>query len=161
MSKGLNKVQIIGNLGGQPEARYLPDGSMTITMNVATSDTWKDKQTGEQKEKIEWHRIIAFGKLAEIINQYLTKGSKVYCEGKLQTRKWKNQQGQVQYTTEILINEMQMLDSKPTGQQNNNGQVNNFNQGQQPVQNGFNQQPALQQNNQGGFNQQPLNSNQR
>ena len=118
---GVNKVIIVGNLGKDPEVRFMPNGGAVANITVATSDTWKDKQSGEQKEKTEWHRVVMFGKLAEIAGEYLKKGSKVYLEGSLQTRKWTNQQGQDQYTTEIVLQGfngvMQMLDSKSSGQQ--------------------------------------------
>ena len=117
---GVNKVIIVGNLGKDPEVRFMPNGGAVANITVATSDTWKDKQTGEQKEKTEWHRVVMFGKLAEIAGEYLKKGSKVYLEGSLQTRKWTNPQGQDQYTTEIVLQGfngvMQMLDGKPSGQ---------------------------------------------
>ena len=141
---GVNKVIIVGNLGKDPEVRFMPNGSAVANITVATSDTWKDKQTGEQKEKTEWHRVVMFGKLAEIAGEYLKKGSKVYLEGSLQTRKWTNQQGQDQYTTEIVLQGfngvMQMLDSKSSGQQS-----------------GFSQQNQQGQQSQGGFGQ-PQNS---
>lgn len=118
---GVNKVIILGNLGKDPEVRFMPNGGGVANMTIATSETWKDKQTGEQKEKTEWHRVVMFGKLAEIAGEYLKKGSKVYIEGALQTRKWQNQQGQDQYTTEIVVQgfngTMKMLDGKPDGQQ--------------------------------------------
>ncbi len=156
---GVNKVTILGNLGKDPEVRFMPNGGAVANITVATSDTWKDKQTGEQKEKTEWHRVVMFGKLAEIAGEYLKKGSKVYLEGSLQTRKWTNQQGQDQYTTEIVLQGfngvMQMLDSKPSGQQGG------FQQQQAPQQQGggFQQQAPQQQYNkpaqqQGGFQQQ-------
>jgi len=161
---GVNKVIIVGNLGKDPETRFLPNGDAVANMTIATSDEWKDKQTGEAKSKVEWHRVVMFGKLAEIAGQYLTKGSKVYVEGKLQTRKWTNQQGQDQYTTEIVLQGfngvMQMLDSKNTtalGQQqstqNNQQQAapqQHIQQGQSNSQgfksngNGFGQQPSEQ-----------------
>ena len=100
---GVNKVIIVGNLGKDPEVRFMPNGGAVANITVATSETWKDKQTGEQKEKTEWHRVVMFGKIAEIAGEYLKKGSKVYLEGSLQTRKWTNQQGQDQYTTEIVL----------------------------------------------------------
>ena len=112
MSKGVNKAIIVGNLGADPETRSLPSGNAVTNLSVATSETWKDKQTGEKRENTEWHRIVIFGKLAEIAGQYLTKGSKVYLEGRLQTRKWQDRDGHDRYTTEIVANEMQMLDSK-------------------------------------------------
>jgi len=117
MSRGINKVIIVGNLGQDPEVRFMPNGNAVANFTVATSESWKDKQTGEQKEKTEWHRIVIYQRLAEIAGEYLTKGSKVYLEGKLQTRKWQNKEGVDQYTTEIVCNEMQMLDSKQQGQQ--------------------------------------------
>ena len=114
-SRGVNKVIIVGNLGQDPEVRFMPNGSAVANFTVATSETWKDKQTGEQKEKTEWHRIVIYQRLAEVAGEYLKKGSKVYLEGRLQTRKWQNQQGADQYTTEIVANEMQMLDSRGQG----------------------------------------------
>jgi len=111
-SRGLNKVMIIGNLGAEPEVRYTAGGSAMANVNIATSETWRDKQTGEQQEKTEWHRVVFFGKLAEIVQQYVHKGSKIYIEGRLQTRKWQDKEGHDRYTTEIVANEMQMLDSK-------------------------------------------------
>jgi single-strand DNA-binding protein len=118
MSRGVNKVIIVGNLGNDPDVRFMPNGNAVANFSVATSETWKDKQTGEQKEKTEWHRIVIYQRLAEIAGEYLKKGSKVYLEGKLQTRKWQNQQGQDQYTTEIVVNEMQMLDGRNSNAQN-------------------------------------------
>ena len=118
---GVNKVFILGNVGKDPETRFLPNGGAVTNLTIATSESWKDKQTGEQKEKTEWHRVVIFGKLAEIAGEYVKKGSKLYIEGALQTRKWTNQQGQDQYTTEIVLQGfggvMQMLDGKPQGQQ--------------------------------------------
>ena len=167
---GVNKVIIVGNLGKDPEVRFMPNGGGVANLTIATSESWKDKQTGEQKEKTEWHRVVMFGKLAEIAGEYLKKGSKVYIEGQLQTRKWQNQQGQDQYTTEIVVQgfngTMQMLDSRGQG---GGGQGAGF-QGQQQggfsgqqqaapkqqaapqQQGGFSQQAAPQQ--QGGFSQQ-------
>lgn len=125
-SRGINKVILIGTLGQDPEVKYMPSGGAVANISIATSESWKDKNTGEQKEKTEWHRIAIFGKLAEIAGEYLRKGSKVYIEGQLQTRKWQNQQGQDQYTTEVVVQGfngiMQMLDSKPQGQQQDWGQ---------------------------------------
>lgn len=112
MSKGVNKVIIIGNLGQDPETRAFPDGGTVTNVSIATSESWKDKQTGQKQERTEWHRVVFRNKLAEIAAQYLKKGSKVYIEGSLRTRKWTNQQGQDQYTTEIAANQMQMLDSR-------------------------------------------------
>ena len=112
MARGLNKVMIIGNLGSDPEIKYMPSGDAAATLSIATSDSWKDKQTGEQVEKTEWHRAVAFGRLAEIMGEYLKKGSKVYVEGNLQTRKWQDKSGNERYTTEIKVREMQMLDGR-------------------------------------------------
>lgn len=108
----LNKMQIIGNLGADPEIRYMPDGSPTASVTVATTDTWKDKATGEKKEKTEWHRVVFFKGLAEIVGKYLEKGSQIYIEGKLRTRKWTDKEGVQRYTTEIVAGEMQMLGKK-------------------------------------------------
>ncbi len=112
MSKGINKVIIVGNLGKDPEVRYSPSGDAMANITVATSESWKDKNTGEKVEKTEWHRIVFFKRLAEVVGEYLKKGSKVYIEGKLQTRKWQDKDGQDRYTTEIVAREMQMLDGK-------------------------------------------------
>lgn len=111
MSKGINKVIIVGNAARDPETRYMPSGAAVTNVTVATSESWKDKHTGERKEQVEWHRVVFFNKLAEIAGQYLQKGSKVYIEGKLVTRSWEKD-GQKHYTTEIVANEMQMLDSR-------------------------------------------------
>lgn len=127
-ARGINKVIIVGNLGKDPEMRYLPNGDAVANFTVATSETWKDKQTGEQKEQTEWHRIVAFRRLGEICGEYLRKGSKVFVEGRLQTRKWQNQQGQDVYSTEVVANEMQMLDSR--GQ---SGAMGSPSMGQQPM----------------------------
>jgi len=146
-SRGINKVIIVGNLGQDPEVRFMPNGSAVANFTVATSESWKDKQSGEQKEKTEWHRIVMYQRLAEIAGEYLKKGSKVYLEGRLQTRKWQNQQGADQYTTEIVVNDMQMLDSRGAGQQGGFQQ-----QAPAAPQGGFQQQaPAMQQ---GGYQQQ-------
>lgn len=111
----VNKAIIIGNLGQDPQTRYMPDGNAVANISVATSETWKDKATGEKKEKTEWHRVTFYGKLAEIAAQYLAKGSKVYVEGKLQTRKWQDKDGIDRYTTEIVAHEMRMLSPKGEG----------------------------------------------
>jgi len=111
-SRGVNKAIIVGNLGGDPETRYTQSNSAVTNISVATSESWKDKQTGEKKERAEWHRIVFFGKLAEIAGEYLRKGSKVYVEGSIRTRKWQDQSGQDRYTTEIVGDQMQMLDSR-------------------------------------------------
>ena len=112
MARGINKVILIGNLGKDPEVRYSPNGGAIANISLATTESWKDKNTGEQVDKTEWHRVVFFRRLAEIAGEYLKKGSKVYIEGKLQTRKWQDQNGQDRYTTEIVANEMQMLDSR-------------------------------------------------
>ncbi|MGR9107154.1 MAG: single-stranded DNA-binding protein [Gammaproteobacteria bacterium] len=114
-SRGVNKVILIGNLGADPEVRYMPNGDAVTNVSIATSETWKDKQTGDPREITEWHRVVFFRRLAEIAGEYLKKGSKVYVEGSLRTRKWQGQDGQDRYTTEIIGNEMQMLDSKGGG----------------------------------------------
>lgn len=115
MARGVNKVILIGNLGQDPEVKYMPSGGAVTNVTVATSESWKDKNTGEQKENTEWHRVVFFRRLAEIAGEYLKKGSKVYIEGKLQTRKWQDQSGNDRYTTEIIANEMQMLDGRGAG----------------------------------------------
>jgi single-strand DNA-binding protein len=115
MARGVNKVILIGNLGQDPEVKYMPNGGAVTNVTVATSESWKDKNTGEQKENTEWHRVVFFRRLAEIAGEYLKKGSKVYIEGRLQTRKWQDQQGNDRYTTEIIANDMQMLDSRGGG----------------------------------------------
>jgi single-strand DNA-binding protein len=112
MARGVNKVILIGNLGRDPEVRYSPNGGAIANITLATSEAWKDKNTGEQVEKTEWHRVVFFRRLAEIAGEYLKKGSKVYIEGKLQTRKWQDKDGNDRYTTEVVANEMQMLDSR-------------------------------------------------
>ncbi len=148
---GINKCIIVGNLTKDPETRFMPSGGVVSNLTVATSEKWKDKQNGEQKEKTEFHRVVMFGKLAEIAGEYLKKGSNVYLEGSLQTRKWQNQQGQDQYTTEIVLQGfngvMQMLDGKPQQQQGGYQQQSSHQQ-----QGGFQQQKPAQQ--QGGFQQQ-------
>ena len=110
--RGINKVILVGKLGADPETRAMPSGMAVANIRVATSETWKDKQSGENKEKTEWHNVSMFGRLGEIAGEYLKKGSKVYLEGKLQTRKWQDKQGNDRYTTEIIASEMQMLDGK-------------------------------------------------
>src|SRR6056297_3508049 len=112
MARGINKVILIGNLGADPEVRYTPANTAVCNISVATTDQWRDKKTGEQQEKTEWHRIVMFNRLGEIAGEYLKKGIKVYIEGRLQTRKWQGQVGQDRYTTEIVANEMQMLDGR-------------------------------------------------
>jgi single-strand DNA-binding protein len=115
MARGINKVIIVGNLGQDPETRYMPSGSAVTNFTVATNESWKDKQTGEQKDRTEWHRVAMFNRLAEIAAEYLRKGSQVYIEGKLRTRKWQGQDGNDRYTTEIIADEMQMLGGRGDG----------------------------------------------
>ena len=117
-SKGVNKVILIGNLGQDPEVRYMQSSNAVANFTLATSESWRDKQSGEMKEKTEWHRVVVFGKLAEVAGQYLQKGSQVYIEGQLQTRKWQDQQGQDRYSTEVVVNiggSMQMLGGRNSG----------------------------------------------
>ena len=109
MARGINKVIILGNLGSEPDARYMPNGNAVTNISVATTDSWKDKESQERIEKTEWHRVVFFGRLAEIASEYLKKGSQVYVEGRLQTRKWEDKEGNDRWTTEIVANEMQML----------------------------------------------------
>ena len=113
MARGINKVILIGNLGADPETRYTPSGSAVTNVRLATSESWKDRQTGEQQERTEWHRVGFFNHLAEIAAEYLRKGSQIYVEGSIRTRKWQDQSGQDRYTTEIVGNEMQMLGGRP------------------------------------------------
>ena len=115
MARGVNKVILIGNLGADPETRFMPSGGAVTNIRLATSETWKDRQTGQQQERTEWHRVVFFNKLGEIAGEYLKKGSKVYVEGSIRTRKWQGQDGQDRYTTEIVANEMQMLDGRGGG----------------------------------------------
>ncbi|MCS5564971.1 MAG: single-stranded DNA-binding protein [Methylococcales bacterium] len=114
-SRGINKVILVGNLGMDPEVRYMPNGGAVANVSIATSETWKDKQTGDPREQTEWHRVVFYRRLAEIVGEFLKKGSKVYVEGSLRTRKWQGQDGQDRYTTEIIANEMQMLDGRGGG----------------------------------------------
>ncbi|MDE5222590.1 single-stranded DNA-binding protein [Pseudomonas aeruginosa] len=118
MARGVNKVILVGNVGGDPETRYMPNGNAVTNITLATSESWKDKQTGQQQERTEWHRVVFFGRLAEIAGEYLRKGSQVYVEGSLRTRKWQGQDGQDRYTTEIVIDingNMQLLGGRPGG----------------------------------------------
>jgi single-strand DNA-binding protein len=112
MARGINKVILIGNVGVDPDVRYMPNGNAVTTLSLATSETWKDKQTGEKQERTEWHRVVCFNRLGEIAGEYVRKGSRLYIEGSLRTRKWQDPQGQDRYTTEIVANDIQMLDSK-------------------------------------------------
>lgn len=139
-SKGVNKVILVGNLGQDPKVRYLPSGGAVCSMTLATSESWRDKATGEQKEQTEWHRVVLFGKLAEVAGEYLRKGSQVYIEGQLRTRKWTDQSGVEKYTTEVLVNvggTMQMLGGK---------QVEGKPAGSSPQQQLTQRQPAQQHN---------------
>ncbi|ELB1513633.1 single-stranded DNA-binding protein [Vibrio diabolicus] len=136
-SRGINKVILVGNLGSDPEIRYLPNGGAVANITVATSETWRDKASGENREKTEWHRVVLFGKLAEVAGEFLRKGSQVYIEGQLQTRKWKDQQGQDRYSTEVVVQGfngvMQMLGNNRAGGQQQQG---GWGQPQQPQQQG-------------------------
>ena len=116
-SRGVNKVTLLGNLGQDPEMRYLPDGHAVCNLTLATSESWRDKNTGQPQERTEWHRVVMFRRLAEIAGEYLRKGAKVYLEGKLQTRKWQDKDGNDRYTTEIVVDEMQMLGGRDGGGQ--------------------------------------------
>ncbi|MBP6918183.1 MAG: single-stranded DNA-binding protein [Legionellaceae bacterium] len=118
MARGINKVILIGHIGGDPEVRYMPNGNAVATLSVATTEAWKDKQTGDKQERTEWHRVVCFNRLGEIAGEYVKKGSKLYVEGSLRTRKWQDPQGQDRYTTEIVASDIQMLDGKgaPSGQ---------------------------------------------
>ena len=120
MARGVNKVILIGNCGADPETRYSTSGSAITNIRLATSDQWRDKQSGEMQERTEWHRVVFFNRLAEIAGEYLRKGSKVYIEGSLRTRQWQDQNGQNRYSTEVVANEMQMLDSRGGGSDNFN-----------------------------------------
>ena len=140
MSKGINKVILIGNLGNDPDIRFTQNQKQVANVSLATSDQWTDRQTGQKQEKTEWHKVVFFDRLAEVVGQYLKKGSKIYIEGKLQTRKWQNQQGVDQYTTEIVANEMQMLD----GRQDNQGGYQQQQQTYQQQQPAYQQQPQQQ-----------------
>ncbi|MCH9690339.1 MAG: single-stranded DNA-binding protein [Gammaproteobacteria bacterium] len=114
MARGVNKVILIGHIGADPDLRYMPSGNAATTLSVATNESWKDKQTGERQERTEWHRVVCFNRLGEIAGEYVKKGSRVYIEGSLRTRKWQDQQGNDKYTTEIVAAELQMLDAKGT-----------------------------------------------
>lgn len=165
--RGVNRVTLLGNLGQDPEIRYNQSGGAIANLSLATSDEWTDKQ-GQKQEKTEWHRVVVFGKLAEIVGEYLRKGSKVYFEGKLQTRKWQDQSGQDKYTTEIVVDGfggvMQMLDSRQDGgnqqqapQQQHQAQQQNNGYNQQQQQGGFNNQQQQPQQQQQGFAPQQQN----
>ncbi|MEQ6918696.1 single-stranded DNA-binding protein [Halomonas aquatica] len=153
MARGINKVILIGNLGQDPEVRFTPSGTAVANLNLATTDTWMDKQSGQRQERTEWHRVVLFNKTAEIAQQYLKKGSKVYIEGRLQTRKWQDQNGQDKYSTEIVANDMQMLDGRGDGGGQQAGMPPQGGQPQQGGGFGGNQPPQQGGNNYGGGNQ--------
>ncbi|GMG88614.1 single-stranded DNA-binding protein [Biformimicrobium ophioploci] len=143
-SRGVNKVILVGNLGQDPETKYMPSGGAVTQISVATSETWKDKNTGQQQERTEWHRVVFFNRLAEIAGEYLRKGSKVYLEGSLRTRKWQDKNtGQDRYTTEIVASEMQMLDSRGAGDNAGGGYGGGYDYGA-PAQQGRPQQAPQQ-----------------
>lgn len=164
-SRGINKVILVGNLGNDPEIRYLPNGGAVANITLATSESWRDKATGEMRDKTEWHRVVLFGKLAEVAGEYLRKGSQVYIEGQLQTRKWQDQSGQERYTTEIVVQGfngvMQMLGGRNGGQQAGAGQFGgqsqqqSWGQPQQPQQQAPSYQSAPQQPQSGGYGNAP------
>ncbi|HGI5213750.1 TPA: single-stranded DNA-binding protein [Providencia alcalifaciens] len=135
-SRGVNKVILIGHLGNDPEIRYMPNGGAVANLTLATSESWRDKQSGEMREKTEWHKVIIFGKLAEVAGEYLKKGSQVYIEGSLQTRKWQDQSGQDRYTTEVVVNiggSMQMLGGNGGNQAGSQQPARQPQQSQQPA----------------------------
>lgn len=145
MSRGINKVILVGNLASDPEIRNLPSGGAVANITVATSESWRDKATGENREKTEWNRVVLFGKLAEVAGEYLRKGSQVYIEGQLQTRKWKDQQGQDRYSTEVVVQGfkgvMQMLGGRGNGTQQQQGGWGQPQQPQQPPQQQYSEPP--------------------
>ncbi|MEI5639794.1 MULTISPECIES: single-stranded DNA-binding protein [unclassified Pseudoalteromonas] len=158
MARGVNKVILVGNLGQDPEVRYMPNGNGVANISIATTDSWKDKNTGQLQERTEWHRVVLFGKLAEVAGEYLRKGSQVYIEGRLQTRKWTDQSGQDKYTTEIVVDmggQMQMLGGR--GEQQ--GQGGQYQQGGQQ-QNNFGQQQSYNQAPQQQYSQQQSQNSQ-
>jgi single-strand DNA-binding protein len=118
MARGVNKVILIGNLGSDPDVRYTASGAAVANISLATAESWRDKESGEQQERTEWHRVVFFGRLAEIVAEYLKKGSQIYVEGRLQTRKWQDKEGKDRYSTEIVASEMQMLGSRSGGSSN-------------------------------------------
>ncbi|EJG1086524.1 single-stranded DNA-binding protein [Vibrio parahaemolyticus] len=134
-ARGVNKVILVGNLGNDPEIRYMPNGGAVANITVATSETWRDKASGEQREKAEWHRVVIFGKLAEVAGQYLHKGSQVYVEGQLQTRKWQDQSGQDRFTTEVVVQGYSAVMQMLGGRRNDDApQQGGWGQPQQPQQ---------------------------
>ncbi|MGR3982508.1 single-stranded DNA-binding protein [Pseudoalteromonas sp. 1181_04] len=152
MARGVNKVILVGNCGKDPEVRYMPNGNAVANLTLATSESYKDKNTGQMVDKTEWHRVVLFGKLAEITGEYVRKGSQIYVEGKLQTRKWNDQQGQEKFTTEIIVDgftgQMQMLGQRQQGQSSGQ-QSGGYQGGQQQSHGGYSQQQS-----QGGYAQQ-------
>ena len=154
-SKGVNKVILVGNLGQDPEVRYMPNGNAVANLSIAASESWKDQQ-GQMQERTEWHRLTMYRRLAEVAGEYLRKGSQIYVEGKLQTRKWQDQQGQDKYTTEVIVDQMQMLGGKGGGQSEGGFQGQQRQPAQRPAQGGQNAggQRAGGQNS-GGFQQSP------
>ncbi|MEC9170541.1 MAG: single-stranded DNA-binding protein, partial [Pseudomonadota bacterium] len=158
-TKGVNKVILVGNLGNDPEVRYMPNGNAVANLSLATSESWKDQQ-GQVQERTEWHRLTMYRRLAEIAGEYLKKGSQIYVEGKLQTRKWQDQQGQDRYTTEIIVDQMQMLGGRGGEGGGGNGgyqrpQNNQGGYNQAPAQGGYNQAPQQGGGQQGGYNSNP------
>jgi single-strand DNA-binding protein len=151
MARGVNKVILIGNLGQDPEVKYMPSGGAVTNVTIATSETWKDKSSGEKQERTEWHRVVFFQRLAEIAGEYLKKGSKVYVEGRLQTRKWQDKDGQDRYTTEIIASEMQMLDGRGAGAGGGGMGGGDYNQSSQSSQPSRQSSPAPSGGNGGGF----------
>jgi single-strand DNA-binding protein len=141
MGKGVNKVILIGNCGQDPDVRYMPNGNAVANVTLATSESWKDKNTGETQERTEWHRVVFFRRLAEVVGEYVKKGSKIYVEGRLQTRKWQDQGGQDRYTTEIIADQMQMLDSRVGGDNRQDSRTGQQEPQKQPQQQDF-QAPA-------------------
>lgn len=169
MARGVNKVILVGNLGADPDVKYTQSQMAVVSVNLATTDAWKDRNSGQKQERTEWHRLVFFNRLAEIAGEYLRKGSQVYVEGRLQTRKWQGKDGQDRYTTEIVVNDMQMLGGRGGGSRNNASSADNFDQtpqyntpnqaagqpqqstsGSAATDNPFNQQAAPA-NNDGGF----------
>ncbi|MGD9000714.1 MAG: single-stranded DNA-binding protein [Granulosicoccaceae bacterium] len=142
MARGVNKAIILGHLGRDPEVRYTANGGAVANITVATTEAWRDKASGEQQEKTEWHRVVFFGRLAEIVGEYLKKGSQVYIEGRLQTRKWQGNDGQDRYTTEIVANEMQMLGGRSGGGAGGGGYSQDSNQGGSAPGNDYGAPPA-------------------
>ncbi|WP_416138283.1 single-stranded DNA-binding protein [Halomonas sp. HK25] len=163
MARGVNKVILIGNLGQDPEVRFLPSGAPVANLRLATTDTWMDKQSGQRQERTEWHTLVMFNKLAEIGQQYLKKGSRIYIEGRLQTRKWQGQDGQDRYSTEIVVNDMQMLDSRAGGGDFQGGGSPQGGQygGGAPQQGGYGGAPQQQGGGYGGQPQRPAQPQQR